>query len=174
MVEGTPDHVDRLLTQWRLERPDLDPAAIGTFGRLFRAEHLADRVLADGLADLGLQSGWFDILAALRRAGAPYQLNPTELTRTTLLSSGGTTKRVDRLADAGLVERLPDPDDRRGTLVRLTRRGLTVADRAVEVHLANEERLLRSFSAAERRTLDGLLRKLLLELDEAAPPAGPR
>jgi DNA-binding MarR family transcriptional regulator len=85
--------------------------------------------------------------------------------RATMLSSGGMTKRLDRLAEAGLVERRPDPADRRGILVRLTPHGKSVADRALENHVANEERLVRSLSPAERRALDDLLRKLLAELE---------
>ncbi len=86
--------------------------------------------------------------------------------RATLLSSGGMTKRLDRLADAGLVERRPDPSDRRGTRVRLTEAGRERIDRALEAHLANEERLLVPLTAAERERLDGLLRKMLLDLEE--------
>ena len=164
-AQNAPDHIDRIVEQWRTERPDLDTTPMAVLGRLFRAEHLSDPVLSDALAAHGLQPGWFDLLAALRRAGSPYELNPTELTRATMLSSGGTTKRLDRLEEAGLVERRPDPSDRRGTLVRLTRRGKRVIDRAVESHLQNEARLLRSFTPAELRTLDCLLRKLLQELE---------
>ena len=115
----------------------------------------------------GLQRGWFDLLVALRRSGAPYELNPTQLMRATMLSSSGMTKRLDRMAEAGLIERRPDPNDRRGTLVRLTRRGKNVADQAVETHLTNEERLLDPLTAAERRSLDGLLKKLLVPLEQA-------
>jgi aminoglycoside 6'-N-acetyltransferase len=169
MPKDSSDHIDRILEQWRRERPDLDTAAMGVLGRLFLARDLADAMLAAPLAERGLQPGWFDVLAALRRSGSPYELNPTDLMHATMLSSGGTTKRLDRLADSGLVERRADPDDRRGTLVRLTRRGKGAIDRAVEAHLVNEERVLRSLAPAERRTLDDLLRKLLEELDRDRP-----
>ena len=95
----------------------------------------------------GLQPGWFDLLAALRRAGAPFELSPTELMGATMLTSGGVTKRLDRLVEAGLVERRPDPDDRRGTRVSLTRRGRTAIDRAIAAHVANEERPLDGLAA---------------------------
>ena len=131
MTRPSPDHVDEILAQWRRERPDLDASPIGVFGRLSRADRLVDTALAEGIAGHGLQPGWFDLLAALRRQGPPFELNPTQLTEATLLSSGGTTKRLDRLADAGLIERLPDPHDRRGTLVRLTQHGKRVIDRAL-------------------------------------------
>jgi DNA-binding MarR family transcriptional regulator len=167
MEERPPDHIDRILAQWRRERPDVRVATLGLYGRLFRATQLADKVLAKELAQHGLQPGWFDLLAALRRAGKPYELQPTHLMRATMLSSAGMTKRLDRLAEAGLVRRGPDPDDRRGVLVRLTRRGKATIDRALETHVANEERLLRGLTAAERRLLDELLRKLMVELESA-------
>ena len=173
MSTSDPDHVDEILTELARERPDLDVEVLGLVGRLFRVVHLADAALGEGFERHGLQPGWFDLLAALRRAGAPYQRNPTELMRATLLSSGGMTKRLDRLAEAGLVERRPDPHDRRGTLVRLTGRGKQLVDRALPGHLANEERLLAALDPAERRRLDELLGKLLSTL-EAIPNAGDR
>jgi DNA-binding MarR family transcriptional regulator len=165
MARHPRDHVDRILAQWQRERPDLNTGPLGLFGRLHRAAQLSDAALAKELVGQELRPGWFDLLAALRRAGRPYELNPTELMRATMLSSGGTTKRLDRLVEAGLVERRPDPADRRGVLVKLTPRGKARIDRAVEAHVANEERLLRSLGAADRRALDDLLRKLLADLD---------
>jgi DNA-binding MarR family transcriptional regulator len=142
--------------------------ALMTLGRLFRSAQLADARLAEGLAGHELQPGWFDLLAALRRAGKPYELNPTQLMRATMLSSGGMTKRLDRLVEAGLVERRPDPDDRRGTRVRLTPQGRAAIDAALPVHATNEERLLSALDARERRELDRLLRKLLAGLEPGA------
>jgi DNA-binding MarR family transcriptional regulator len=167
IVNEAQDHVDELLAQWRRERPDLDVVPLGVYGRLFRVVQLSDDELAKGLARYGLQQGWFDLLAALRRAGAPYELNPTSLMRATLLSSSGMTKRLDRIEEAGLIERRPDPNDRRGTLVRLTRRGKNVIDRAVETHVNNEKRLLGVLTTAERRTLDRVLKSLLINLELA-------
>ena len=165
--------MDLILEQWRRERPDVDVAALGTFARLIRAVDLAERILGERLRPFGLQPGWFDLLAALRRSGEPYELNPTGLMRATLLSSGGMTKRLDRMVDAGLIERRPDPDDRRGTLVRLTRKGRSLIDRAVESHAASEEELLQVLPAPDRRALDRLLSSLLegLETTTDASPA---
>lgn len=160
-----PDHVDRVVEHWRRERPDLDLDAMATLSRLWRFGRLADRRVEDEFARHGLQPGWFDVLATLRRAGAPFELTPTALLETAMLSSGGMTKRIDRLAEAGLVERAPDPDDRRGVRVRLTPAGLELVDRVVAAHIANEQALLAPLSAAEQRTLDRLLRKLLAGLD---------
>jgi len=159
------DFVDGLLAQWNHERPDLDVSALGLVGRLLRTAQLAESDLAAGLAPHGLQRGWLDVLAALRRAGEPYQLNPGQLLHATMLSSGGMTKRLDRLAEAGLVERAPDPSDRRATLVRLTPSGKARIDRAIETHIANEERLLDTLTPTERRALDTALRKLLAGLE---------
>jgi DNA-binding MarR family transcriptional regulator len=159
------DHVDAIARQWARERPDLDVSALVLLGRLFRAAHLADAELGIRIRRHDLEPGWFDLLAALRRSGAPYELTPTGLMRTTLLSSGGITKRIDRLEADGLVERHPDPADRRGTLIRLTGRGKALIDEALAAHVANEEALLESLSPTERRRLDALLRKLLLGLE---------
>jgi len=161
------DHLDHIVEQWRRERPDLNVAPLALMGRLLRAADLADAAFADGLAGYELGPGWFDLMAALRRAGSPYELNPTQLMRETMISSGGMTKRLDRLTEAGLVRRRPDPDDRRGTLVRLTPRGVALIDDALETHIANEDRVLSSLNASERRTFDALLRKLLEGLERA-------
>jgi DNA-binding MarR family transcriptional regulator len=165
-VARQEDHVDRILAEWRRERPDLNTAPMGLFGRLHRAAQLSHAALGRQLVRRDLRPGWFDLLAALRRAGRPYELNPTQLMRATMLSSGGTTKRLDRLAEAGLVERRLDPSDRRGVLVRLTPKGKAIIDKAVEAHVANEERLLRSLGPADRRALDDLLRRLLADLED--------
>jgi DNA-binding MarR family transcriptional regulator len=165
LPERELDHIDRIVAQWRRERPDLDVSALALLARLFRIVHLADRELAKGTAAHGLQPGWFDLLAALRRAGPPYELNPSDLMDATMLSSGGITKRLDRLAEAAFVERRPDSDDRRRTLVRLTRKGRAVIDRALDTHLANEQQLLEPLSRADRGALDRLLRQLLAELE---------
>lgn len=159
------DHMDVIGEAWGRERPEVDVDALVLLGRLFRVAALADAELARGLAERELQPGWFDLLAALRRSGAPYELRPGELMRTTMLSSAGMTKRLDRLVEAGLVERRPDPDDRRGTLVRLTAAGRKAIDGALPAHVANEERLLAPLSGSERRTFDKLLRKVLAPLE---------
>jgi DNA-binding MarR family transcriptional regulator len=164
-MSEAPDQLDVIVAQWRRERPELDTAALATIGRLFRVASLADPVLARPLRELGLRPGWFDLLAALRRVGEPYQLNPTELMRATMLSSGGMTKRLDRIAAAGLIERHPDPNDRRGTLVALTEQGKATIDTAIETHVRNETELLKALTPADRRTLDHLLRTLLAAIE---------
>jgi DNA-binding MarR family transcriptional regulator len=157
--------VDEIVGQWRRERPDLDVRPLASLGRLLRLAQLADGELGRMLGAHGLQPGWFDVLAALRRGGPPYELTPGRLLDAMIVTSGGLTKRLDRMAEAGLVSRRPDPADRRGTLVRLTRKGRTTVDRALADHIANEAVLLSSLTSAEQRTLDRLLRRLLVDLE---------
>ena len=163
------DPIDRLIDQWRSARPDLDPAPMALFGRLFRAARAADRAVEAELAAHDLQPGWFDVLSALRRSGAPHRLSPGRLSAAVMLSTGGMTKRLDRMAEAGLLERSPDPGDRRGVLVGLTARGRRVVDAAVDAHLANEARLLAGLTAGERTQLERLLRRLDASIAGAAP-----
>ena len=155
------DAVDLIVEQWRQERPDLDPSPIAVIGRVSRLARKLELELDRVFAQFGISSGDFDVLATLRRTGAPHALTPTELCRTMMLSSGGMTKRLDRLERAKLIRRTPDPADRRGTLVKLTPHGKALVDRAVVAHLANEERLLARLSTAERARLAKLLSELL-------------
>ena len=167
MAKRRPDHVDAIVAQWAAERPELDTGALALVGRLMLTAALAEEALVAPLREGGLEPGWLDVLAALRRSGPRHELNPKGLLETVMLSSGGMTKRLDQLERAGLVKRSPDPGDRRGTLVRLTPRGRRTIDRAIEAHIDNEQRLLAPLDAAERRDLDALLRKLLAGVERA-------
>jgi DNA-binding MarR family transcriptional regulator len=160
------DAVDRILAQWRQERPDLDVSPMGIIGRLTRlAKHL-EHAIQETFSEFGLTVGEFDVLATLRRSGRPYQLSPTELFNTLMVSSGTMTHRIDRLEQADLVRRLPDLSDRRGTQIQLTDQGFEVIEKAVEAHVVNEHRILSSLDAAERETLTQLLRQLLVTFEE--------
>ncbi|MDP9223774.1 MAG: MarR family transcriptional regulator [Actinomycetota bacterium] len=155
------DEIDRIVQQWNRVRPELDVSPTHVLQRITRLGLLQGTSFGRVFARHGLSWGEYLVLAALRRTGPPYQMSPTTLYGAVILSSGGMTKRLDRLEDAGLVERLPDPDDRRGRLVALTSNGLELVDRAVSDHLANEQHLLSVLSTSERRVLSDLLRKLL-------------
>ncbi|MBW4421790.1 MAG: MarR family transcriptional regulator [Myxacorys californica WJT36-NPBG1] len=160
------DPVDQILGQWQRERPDLDVSPMGIIGRMGRlAKHL-ERAIQKTFSDFGLTAGEFDVLAALRRSGQPYQLSPTELFNTLMVSSGTMTHRIDRLEQADLVKRTPDPSDRRGMLIRLTNEGFTLIEEAVEAHVDNEHRILSVLEAPEREALILLLRKLLVSFEE--------
>jgi DNA-binding MarR family transcriptional regulator len=158
------DGVDLIIEQWERERPELDSAPIGIVGRISRlAREIEDR-LEPVYRDHGLEPGWHDILATLRRSGGT--LRPTDLTNASMLTSSGTTKRLDKLEAAGLIARAADPGDRRGTLISLTAAGRRLIDELTPAHLDNERRILGALSEAEQRRLADLLRKLQLGLPE--------
>ena len=155
------DEVDELVEAWAAERPDLDLAPVEVFSRISRLGRHLDLARRDAFTSAQVESWEFDVLAALRRAGAPYELSPGRLLRETLVTSGTMTNRVDRLASRGLVERLPDPHDRRGVLVRLTGAGRVTVDGAFEALLDAERQLLADLPAKDRTQLAALLRMLM-------------
>lgn len=161
------DDVDRLLADWRRERPDVDLSPMEVFSRVSRLSRLLDRARNDAFADHDIVTWEFDVLAALRRAGDPYQLSPGKLLRETMVTSGTMTNRVDRLVSRGLVSRSPDPGDRRGVLVRLTEAGKRVVDGALESLLNHELELLRGLDDAQRRQLSELLRAVMVRFPTA-------
>lgn len=159
------DEVDRLVAAWRRERPDLDVGPLEVLSRVSRLARHLDRARRIAFAEHGLEPWEFDVLTALRRAGTPYQLSPGQLLTQTLVTSGTMTNRIDRLAKKGLVERLPDPSDRRGVLVRLTESGRDHADRALAGLLEQERAILARLSPDRRDELAGLLRQLTAPFD---------
>jgi len=161
----TTDPVDKILAQWQRERPDLDVSPMGVIGRMGRlAKHL-ERAIGETFSEFELTVGEFDVLATLRRSGHPYRLSPTALFNTLMVTSGTMTHRLDRLEQAGLVKRIPDPSDRRGTSIELTERGFDRIEKAVAAHVANEHRILSALKQSEREALSVLLRKLLLSFE---------
>ncbi len=159
------DHVATILGQWQKERPDLDPSPMAIIGRLSRLSRHIERELENNFKSYGLQGGTFDLLAALRRSGKPYALTPTQLQNEMLLSSGATTHRIDLLEKRRLIERTDDPNDRRGTLVKLTREGVALVDKATEAHLALEHELLAPLTKKQKGDLAGLLADLVITFE---------
>jgi DNA-binding MarR family transcriptional regulator len=159
------DEVDDLVAAWHAQRPDLDVEPLQVLSRVFRLARHLDRARRAAFAGRGLQPWEFDVLAALRRQGPPYQLSPGELLRITLVTSGTMTNRIKNLEEAGLVGRRRDPQDKRGVLVTLTPEGITRVDSALADLLTSERALLHPISARSRRTLANLLRDLLAPLD---------
>jgi DNA-binding MarR family transcriptional regulator len=159
------DAVDVILAQWKRERPDLDVSPMGIIGRMGRLSKHLERAIQNTFAEFGLSIAEFDVLAALRRSGSPYQLSPTELFNTLMVSSGTMTHRIDCLEKSELVRRRPDPKDRRGILIELTNEGLSLIEAAVEAHVVNEHSVLRVLEESERKTLTRLLRKLLASFE---------
>ncbi|GGO74578.1 MarR family winged helix-turn-helix transcriptional regulator [Nocardioides deserti] len=162
-----PDFVGHVIEQWRAERPDLDVSPVGVVARLHRlAARLTEELVAE-YAEHGLGEGEFDVLATLRRAGAPYELTPGALAASTMVSSGAITKRVDRCVQQGWATRRVHERDGRGRVVALTEEGRALVDRAFTAHIANEHRLLAGLTERQRAQLAGLLEQWGRALDEA-------
>src|SRR5262245_49108923 len=170
------DMVDDILDQWRQARPDLDPSPMAVVFRLKRLARLFERATSRNFAAHDLDPADFAVLSTLRRTGPPHRMSAGKLGHALMLASGSTTNRIDRLEASGLIRRADDPDDRRGVLVELTALGLRRVETAVERHLAVERELLGALTEPQQDQLAGLLRRLLIALDEPAPgdPGEPR
>jgi DNA-binding MarR family transcriptional regulator len=162
------DHVHHVLEQWRREAPELDRSPMGVVGRISRLAQLLQDELEPVFAARGVNGGEFDVLAALRRAGRPYRLTPTELSRALMVTSGGMTKRLIALEARGLIRREPDPNDGRSTTVLLTREGKRLVEELLPEHVANEDRLLGELSSKERAEFARLLETLAVSLGDEA------
>ncbi len=162
------DHVDLILEQWQRERPDLDTAAMGLLGRLTRLHAHLSREIESVLGEHDLSRPSFDVLATLRRSGAPYRLSPGDLLAATMVTSGTMTNRIDQLEKRGLVCRLSNPPDGRSFLIGLTDEGLSLIDRTVTAHVANQQRITACLSPDEFAALDGLLARYLAHFEPAA------
>jgi DNA-binding MarR family transcriptional regulator len=160
------DEVDRIVDAWARERPDLDVTPLQVLSRVDRLARHLDRARRTAFTASGLEPWEFDVLAALRRAGSPYQLSPKALLQQTLVSSGTMTNRIDRLVERQLVERRTDPHDGRGVLVVMTALGREQVDAAITVLVADEAEMLAGLSRADQERLSALLRKLSLDFDD--------
>ncbi|WP_330229893.1 MarR family transcriptional regulator [Nocardia sp. NBC_00508] len=169
MTERKTDPIDAIVAQWRRERPDLDLDAMAVLGRMGRLMLVARREIEAVFGRHGLRRGEFDVLAALRRSGAPFELNPSVIADTLMLSRAGMTGRLDRLEAAGLVRRVADAQDRRAIRVALTESGQELVDTVVTEHTANETRMLSVLTAGERRELDRIARILLGSMEPGTP-----
>ena len=159
------DEVDRIVDAWLRERPDLDFTPLQVFSRVARLSRHLDRARRTAFSRSELDSWEFDVLSALRRAGAPFELSPKLLLQQTLVSSGTMTNRIDRLGERGLVTRRTDPNDGRGIFVGMTAGGLTRVDAAITRLVDAEAALLASLPSADQERLAALLRKLSLDFD---------
>jgi len=165
------DHVDRLRRQWAREMPDLDTEPMAILGRAYRLSNLVRPSIEATFAEFGLDRGEFDVLATLRRSGPPFRLTPTELYTSLMISSGGLTHRLDRLERRGLIRREKSAADGRSVLVELTEAGVSLAEGAFRKDMENESAFLQVLNAEERKTLAGLLRRLIIGI-EADPAQG--
>ena len=159
-----PDAVDRIQEEWRRERPDLDVGPQGVIGRLHRVAARLTEELTTVYDAHGLAEGDFDVLATLRRAGAPFERTPGELAEHTMITTGGMSKRIDRLERAGLVTRRASDTDGRGRVVALTDHGRETIDAAFTDHMANERRLVDELDARDAAELERILARWLARL----------
>ncbi|MBM7341373.1 MarR family winged helix-turn-helix transcriptional regulator [Pantoea coffeiphila] len=159
------DAVDAILQQWQRERPDLDASPMGPIGRINRCAALLQQKLETAFARFDLSMWEFDMLAALRRSGEP-SLSPTELFSTLMVTSGTMTHRLKRLETRGFIERVPNAQDARSMLVKLTESGRELIDRAVEEHIENERQILSGLSANALSDLDNSLSAFLRTLEQ--------
>jgi DNA-binding MarR family transcriptional regulator len=166
------DTFDLVREQWEQQRPDLDPSGAEVIWRISYLHRYLKNIVGKKLGKYDLPMWSFDVLAALRRAGPPYQATPTSLCAATMLTSGAMTNRLDRLEDAGLVERLPDPNDRRGILIRLTPKGKELVDKAIEVRFEQATDAISPLTRTERHQLASLLRKLVIGHTSGWRPPG--
>lgn len=160
-----PDQVDAIMAAWRRERPDADPAPQGIVGRLHRIAGMLDAALDENFARFGLSQGEFDVLATLRRAGAPYERTAGDLAEQAMITTGGLSKRIDRLETRGLIERTVDAIDTRRRNIRLSAAGLTLVDEAYTAHMALEHELIKHI--ADPESLAAALRNWGSELQDA-------
>jgi DNA-binding MarR family transcriptional regulator len=167
--------VDHVREQWREQWPELNTTPVAVVARVGRLARYLDHGMDEVLARHGLRRESWDALASLRRAGPPYRLSPTQLYHGLMRSSGAMTNRLHRLADRGLVRRVPDPDDGRGMLVELTERGKALVESVAPDHVANEQHMLAALTPTQQNQLADLLRTLLLsfETGQSPPPPGP-
>lgn len=159
------DEVDRIVTDWERERPDLDFAPLQVLSRVARLSKHLDRARKSAFERSELESWEFDVLSALRRAGDPYRLSPKQLLQQTLVSSGTMTNRIDRLVSRTLVTRLADPRDGRSVLVEMTAGGFVRVDAAITRLVDAEADMMRVLPVAEQARLAALLRKLSLDFE---------
>ncbi|MBU4187557.1 MAG: MarR family transcriptional regulator [Propionicimonas sp.] len=161
------DEVDRILASWAKELPELDTSPLASLSRISRLSRHLDRARSEAFAAAELEPWEFDVLAALRRQGPPYELSPGELIHETLSTSGTMTNRVDRLQARGLVHRRPNSADRRSVLVRLTEDGRLRVQSAMTELLGFERRVLAPIAPAQRDQLADLLRTLLAPFERS-------
>ncbi|ANS78743.1 Transcriptional regulator, MarR family [Serinicoccus hydrothermalis] len=165
MSQGPDDEVDRIVAAWGRERPDLDVTPLEVLSRVSRLSRHLDLSRRHAFSTHELESWEFDVLSALRRAGEPYELTPTQLVRQTLVTSGTMTNRLARLEGRGFVDRAASAADQRSKLVRLTAEGRDVVDAALADLVTDERRLLQGLSPQRQTELAQLLKGLLAPFD---------
>ena len=156
------DHIDKIIKQWHQERPDLDVEPMEVIGRIKQLSQYLLREMDKTFFVHGLNGASFDVLATLRRSGAPYGLSPSDLVASTMVTSGTMTNRIDQLVKAGLVERTPNPQDARGFIISLTNEGHALIDRVLNDHVKTQAQLTAVLTKEDKKSLNSILRKFLI------------
>jgi len=156
------DSVDRIVEAWRARDPQVDSSTLQVIGRLLRCAEYCERAVIGILEPFGLSIADFDVLNTLRRVGEQHGSKPSEMARSSLITTGAMTSRLDRLERAGLIRRAPDPADRRGVIIRLTSRGTKVASQALQEVIAGNQAFLKPLSRQQQDSIAAALKLLLL------------
>jgi DNA-binding MarR family transcriptional regulator len=156
------DSVDRIVQAWRERDPQLDSSSLEVTGRLLLCAGYYERTVGTALHRFGLSIADFDVLNTLRRVSDQHGSKPSDMARSSLITTGAMTSRLDRLEGAGLIRRTPDPADRRGVLVRLTPRGSKVARQALQELIGTNEAFLEPLTVQQRDSIASALKQLLV------------
>lgn len=156
------DALDESLEAWAREIPDLDPLTEGIIERIQILAWNFNHSLDETLQTYELDRRSFSLLGKLRKHGSPYRVSAGKLATELRLSSGAMTNRLDRMEAAGLIRRVPDPNDRRGTLVEPTDLGHAQWDKTVGEQARREAEFSSALTPAEKERLHDLLRRLML------------
>jgi DNA-binding MarR family transcriptional regulator len=162
-IETEQDHVDRWLES--VDLPGVDKEVEGIVDRVNGLRRRFNAMADETLAELGLAHGDWKVLTTLRLSGEPYRRSAGALAKRAELSSGAMTNRLDRMEGAGLIRRVPDPEDRRGVLVELTEGGHRAWENALRAQADNESLIAAALSKEEKRELNALLRRLMREFE---------
>lgn len=170
-TEEARDLVDTFQLEWDASYPGMHFKCVPSVTRLVRMGEYIARAVDETLAEFDLNRGEAEVLFALVR-NPHIDITPKIIQTRILVSSGGLTRRLDRLEEKGLISRLPDPNDRRGTVLKPTKDGIVLALRAHKAHTEKEARLVSTLSENEKKTLENLLKKLILSQEDAISPGG--
>jgi len=151
---------DAILSQWRRERPDVDPTPMAVCGDIWRASEILRRGVMANLKQYDLDFPQFDVVMTLRRQGRGETLSPSKLAKEMMLSTSAMTNRLDRLEKRDLIKRIVDPDDRRGLKIALSEAGFDLADEMLVSHVARESAMLEGLTKEEGQQLRHLLAKI--------------
>ena len=154
------DHVNEILAQWKVERPELDVSPMAVIGRLTRAAAAVQSRLDNTFAQYGLDASSFDVLATLLRSGTPYVISPAQLSRDAMITTSAVAQRLNKLETRELVSREQNPADGRGTVVALTDAGKELIERVLPAHLETEHAMTATLSPEEQTLLADLLQRL--------------